>query len=170
MGFIAGLFLLASAAQAETQVYDTPSSGPVPRWAMMSKSEVNARSGPSKDNRIVWTYHAVNLPVQIISETHDWRLICDPDGDVAWVSRGLLRNSKTVLSLTREKLPMHDDPTEASPVRAILRGQALAQLDKCKKDWCRIKVNGVSGWVPQSSLWGTQDKAICQRPDPLAAR
>jgi len=148
--------------------FDTPSKSPVPRWAMLGKDEVYARNGPSKDNRIIWTYRVASLPVQIISETKDWRLVCDPDGGVAWVSKSMLRSPRTVLGLNAQKLDLRSGPDDKADIRAILRPKALAQLKKCEKDWCKISADGQTGWVRQSTLWGTQEKAVCQRPDPFA--
>ncbi len=162
------LALLAPAALAQDGDIDTPSHEPVPRWAMLRKDEVYARNGPSKDNPITWTYHARAVPVQIISETHDWRLICDPDGGVAWVSRTMLQAPKTVLSQGTQKLDMRSGPDANADIRAILRPRSLASLDKCRKDWCKISADGVTGWVPQTALWGTQSAAVCRRPDPFA--
>ncbi len=160
---------LAPVAHAADPVYDTPSGQKVPRWAMLRKDEVYARTGPSKDNAIAWTYHAQSLPVQIISETRDWRLICDPDGGVAWVAKSMLQAQKTVLSPSGADIDMRDGPNAQASVKAVLRPRALASLDKCRKDWCKISAGGVTGWAPQSVLWGTQDAAACRRPDPFAA-
>lgn len=158
-------------AHAETKSFDTPSGSPVPRWAMLRRNEVYARKGPSKDSRIVWTYRKASMPVQIISETRDWRLVCDVDGGVAWVSKTMLQSQKTVLVPNGAKnLELHASPDAGSKVKAHVRPRSLAQLDKCKKGWCKISVGTVSGWAPEGSLWGTQDKAVCRRPDLFAGR
>ena len=162
------LLAVAPAALAQDGDSDTPSHQPVPRWAMLRNDEVYARNGPSKDNPIAWTYHARGLPVQIISETRDWRLICDPDGGVAWVSRTMLQSQKTVLGPAAQKLDMRTGPDTRADIRAILRPRALASLDKCQKDWCKISAGGATGWVPQAALWGTESAAVCRRPDPFA--
>jgi len=154
-----------AAVAAPPPDFDTPSKAPVPRWAMLRKNEVYARNGPSKDNPRIWTYRVADLPVQIISETRDWRLICDPMHGVAWVSKTMLQAQKTVMSTGR--LQLHDGPNAASPVKAYLRPNALASLEKCARDWCKVSVGGIGGWAPQSALWGTQTAAACTRPDPL---
>lgn len=150
------------------QTYDTPSGLPVPRWAALRAKEVNARNGPSTDNAVLWTYTHPGLPVQIISETRDWRLICDPTGGVAWVSRTLLTNRKQVLTLGGDKVQMRADPNDAAVVKAVIQPNAMVALDACNKGWCRVSVEGVTGWLPQKQLWGTEDAQACQRPDPLA--
>ncbi len=165
-----GAGMVSGPVHAGDQAFDTPSGLQVPRWAMLRRNEVYARNGPSKDNRVVWTYRQAQLPVQIISETRDWRLVCDPDGGVAWVSRTMLQSQKTVLSPAGQKLQMRQSPDEKADIKAVLKPRALASLDKCKKGWCRISAAGQTGWVPEQSLWGTQTAAVCKRPDPFAAR
>lgn len=156
---------------AETPSFDTPSGSPVPRWAMLRRSEVYARKGPSKDSRIVWTYRKASMPVQIISETRDWRLVCDVDGGVAWVSKTMLQNQKTVMVPNNgKKLELRASPDTGSKIKAYIRPRSLAQMDKCRKDWCKVTAGGISGWVPQASLWGTQTQAVCRRPDMFATR
>ena len=166
---LAGVALLVVPVHAEDATFDTPSKAPVPRWAMLRRNEVYARNGPSKDNPKVWTYRVAALPVQIISETRDWRLVCDPDGGVAWVSKTMLQAPRTVMSPFQVKLNLHSGADESSPVKAVVRPKVLAQLVKCKKDWCKVSVDGVSGWAPQKSLWGTQTTAVCTRPNPFAS-
>lgn len=164
----AAALLMPMGLHAQDQDADTPSKQPVPRWAMLRKDQVYARNGPSRDNAITWTYHAQSLPVQIISETRDWRLICDPDGGVAWVSKTMLQAQKTVLSPSGATIAMRAGPSASADVKAILRPRALAGLDTCRKDWCKVSAGGVTGWVPQDNLWGTQSHAVCRRPDPFA--
>ncbi len=171
LGALTALALLVAAppSRAGTVEYDTPSKLPVPRWAMLRKNEVFARSGPSKDNGVVWTYKVAGLPVQIISETRDWRLICDPSGGAAWVSKTMLQSQKTVINGNNgQRLEMRLTPGDTAPVSAYLKPHALAQLGKCKKDWCKVSAGGASGWVPVRTLWGMQTAPVCQRPNLFA--
>lgn len=163
---MASLMIAGAAHAGPAPDFDTPSKAPVPRWAMLRKSEVYARNGPSKDNPKIWTYRVADLPVQIISETRDWRLICDPAHGVAWVSKTMLQAQKTVMST--ERLELRAGPKADAPVKAYLRPDALASLNKCAKDWCKVSVGGIDGWAPASSLWGTQPTAACIRPAPFA--
>ena len=156
-------------AKADTAEFDTPSKLPVPRWGMLRRNEVYARNGPSKDNTIVWTYKQASLPVQIISETHDWRLVCDPDGGVAWVSKTMIQSQKTVIAANNgQRVEMHVGPNAKSAVRAYLKSRSLAQIGNCKRDWCKISAGGQSGWALQAQLWGTQAAPVCHRPDVFA--
>lgn len=157
------------ARAADDLDFDTPSKAPVPRWVMLRRAEVYARNGPSKDNPIVWTYKVQGLPVQIISETRDWRLVCDPNGGVAWVSKTMLQAQKNVLGGTGERrIELRTGPKAEAPVRAYLRPRAMAQLGKCKNGWCKVSAGGQTGWAPANALWGTQVSPVCRRPNVFA--
>ncbi|MDI7776190.1 SH3 domain-containing protein [Asticcacaulis sp. EMRT-3] len=148
--------------------YDTPSGLPVPRWVVLRAKKVNARNGPSLDNALLWAYQAPGLPVQVISETKDWVLVCDSQGGLAWVATRLVRNRRAVLTPAGVQLNLYAKPDAQSTVKAVLRPAALAELDTCNKNWCRISLDGVTGWTPQAHLWGTQSAPACQRPNLLS--
>ncbi|MFT3996843.1 MAG: SH3 domain-containing protein [Asticcacaulis sp.] len=156
----------AGKTEAEETV-DTPSKQPVPRWASLRSNEVYARSGPTKENKILWTYRQKNLPVQIISETKEWRMICDPDGGIAWVHKSMLKSQRNIISAGSQKIDLLSGPKAGAGVKARLNPRALASLDKCRKGFCKISVGNVDGWAPQAQLWGAQDGAVCKRPDPF---
>lgn len=148
----------------------TPSGQPLPRWAMLRKQPVNARIGPSTDHPLLYTYTQSNLPVQIISETGKWRLVCDPDGNVAWIWSSLLTNARTVLSPAGSRIELRSRPSADAAVTAIMRPRALASVEKCSKGWCKVSVGGQKGWAPEDAFWGRQKTPVCQRPDPLGVR
>ena len=142
-------------------------SKPVPRWASLRSNEVYARSGPTKENKVLWTYRQKNLPVQIISDTREWRMICDPDGGIAWVNRSMLKSQRSVVSMGTQKIDLLSGAKSTAKVKARLNPRSLATLDKCKKGYCKVSVGNVDGWAPQDRLWGAQEGAACKRPDPF---
>lgn len=154
----------AVAADPEVATFDTPTKQPVPRWASMRSNEAYARSGPSKENKILWTYRQKNLPVQIISETREWRMICDPDGGMAWVHKSMLKSQRSVISLGAQKIDLLSGPKADAKIKARLNPRSLATLDKCKKGYCKIVVGRETGWADQTTLWGAQAGAVCRRP------
>jgi SH3-like domain-containing protein len=141
----------------------TPSGLPVPRYVSLKFDPVNARAGPSDDHRLLWTYHAKGLPVQVIAETAEWRRICDPDGSVSWVHRRTTDGRRTVIRLEATPLPLLAQPNTGAAVVAYLAPRAIAQFDKCQKDWCKLKIDQASGWVPQSAVWGAVETPQCPK-------
>ncbi|MDC7676124.1 SH3 domain-containing protein [Asticcacaulis machinosus] len=149
---------------------DTPSGNPVPRWGIMRSNKIYTRAGPSKDHKILWAYRVKGLPVQIISETREWRLICDPDGNTGWVAASLLSGKTNALTPSDRKLELKAAPKPEARTKAIIRPRVLVSLDKCKDGWCKIGVGSQRGWVHKDALWGAQTKPVCERPDPLSIR
>jgi SH3-like domain-containing protein len=148
-------------AGAVGQARETPSGLPVPRYVSLKFDEVNARGGPGDDYRLLWVYRARGLPVQVTEETRDWRRVCDPMGNLAWVKATGVDGRRTAMRLQDAPQPLLDKPVIAGKVTAILAGRAVATLDRCKDGWCRIKAPGGSGWAPASALWGTDERPQC---------
>lgn len=147
----------------------TPSGFAVPRWLVLKFDEVNARSGPSEENRILWTYHSRGLPVQVVAETKEWRRICDPDGGLVWVKKGQVDGHRNVMRLKDAPLELRRSAKAEAGVTAILKARSIAEFDGCKNGWCRVKAGGVTGWAQASELWGVAEEPLCRgggRPPP----
>jgi SH3-like domain-containing protein len=150
---------LAAAAPAERE---TPSGLPVPRWVSLKSGQINARVGPGNDYRILWTYRTKGLPVQVIAETRDWRRVCDPRGGVAWINAGTTSGHRMVLRTKPQPVILRARPEASSEVKAYLAGRSLAGLDRCKAGWCKVRLDGASGWMPAQEAWGTDDRQQCR--------
>ena len=61
----------AGQASGEGAKRKTPSGLDVPRYVSLKFNEVNARGGPGDDYKLLWTYRARGLPLQVIAETSD---------------------------------------------------------------------------------------------------
>jgi SH3-like domain-containing protein len=140
----------------------TPSGLPVPRWVSLKFDQVNARAGPGDDHRLLWVYKVRGLPVQVVAETVEWRRICDPDGNAAWVHRRTTDGRRMVMNVGAAPAPLRRGAKAKSGIRALLGGRAMASLDHCTKGWCKVRVDGVSGWAPAPQLWGTAEAAQCR--------
>jgi len=149
-------------AQAHAADRPTPSGLPVPRYVSLKFGEVNARAGPGDDHRLLWIYHARGLPVQVVAETSEWRRICDPDRGLAWVHKRTTDGRRMVMRLRSQRLALHRSPKAESAIEAYLAPRAMASLVRCKKGWCRLRVDGVAGWAPAKDLWGTDERPQCR--------
>src|SRR6185437_13740592 len=88
----------------------TPSGLPVPRYVSLKFDKVNARAGPGDDHRVLWDYRVRGLPVQVIAETAEWRRICDPDGQLAWVHKRTTDGRRTTINMTQAPQPLYRRP------------------------------------------------------------
>jgi len=142
----------------------TPSGLPVPRYVSLKFGVVNARGGPGDDYKLLWVYHVRDLPLQVVAETDDWRRVCDPDGQIAWVHRRTVTERRTVLVEQGQDLLLRKRPDAAAAASATLVSHALANLDVCKGGWCRLRVGHTVGWAPANLLWGVSDAPQCRAP------
>ncbi|HUO21342.1 MAG TPA: SH3 domain-containing protein [Caulobacteraceae bacterium] len=164
-GALAGAISVAAIAAApapQPAPRVTPSGLPVPRYVSLKFADVNARAGPGDDTRLLWVYHAKGLPVQVVAETDEWRRICDPEGGVAWVHKRTTDGRRTVMRLAAQPLPIRESARSDAHVKAYLQSRALAELDRCDKGWCKIKVGGAAGWTPAEEVWGASEAPQCR--------
>lgn len=155
-------FCLTGVAPGAAAERETPSGLPVPRYVVLKFDRVNARSGPGDDHRLTWVYRAKGLPVQVVAETVEWRRICDPQGNLAWIHRRTTDGRRAIMNMSPAPIPLLAKPKTTAQPHAYLAMRAIADLDKCEAGWCRVKVAGVSGWAPERAFWGVSDKPQCR--------
>jgi SH3-like domain-containing protein len=133
----------------------------VPRYVSLKRGEVLGRKGPGKDYPAVWVYHARGLPAQVVAETSEWRRVCDPFGGASWINRSMIDGRRTALSSGPSPITLVKAPKAGAQVAGVLAPHAIAGLDLCQGDWCRVRVGGLVGWAPAGSLWGVAPAAQC---------
>lgn len=158
---LAGLALIVAGAKAPAE-RPTPSGLPVPRYVALKFDKVNARAGPGDDHRLLWVYRVRDLPVQVVAETSEWRRICDPRGQLAWVHKRTTDGRRMVINMRPQPVALLKHPKPAAAPAAYLNSRAMAALVRCQKGWCRVRVDGASGWTPEGALWGTADAPQCR--------
>ena len=119
----------------------------------LKKNEVNLRQGPSFEYPIKLFYKKKYLPVLIKDKSENFRKILDHQNNSGWIHVSQLSKKKAGIS-KEEKLIVFKDPTIYSKPLVILAKGRLCLVSKCKKEWCKIKVDKFSGWVKKESLWG----------------
>jgi SH3-like domain-containing protein len=133
----------------------------IPRYVSLKRGEVLGRKGPGMDYEALWIYRVRGLPVQVVAETTDWRRICDPDGGAVWVHRSMIDGRRTVMALGATPTTLYRKPG-AGAVAGLLNARALASLDRCEGEWCKVKAAGVSGWAQAGRLWGVAEGPQCR--------
>jgi SH3-like domain-containing protein len=133
-----------------------PEKLPVPRFVCLRSKKVNVHVGPGKEYPTDWTFVRQDLPVEVIAEFDTWRQIKDFQGTTGWVHKSLLAGKRTAL-VRENDCKLRDKPDDEAKVIAILKENVIVRLKECKADWCRIDVNGHTGWVPRKHIWGVYD-------------
>lgn len=161
VGLLAGLVWVQAERSASPPPLTKTTRPEVPRYVSLRYDGVNARVNAGAKDRLKWRYRHRGLPLLVIAETRDWRRVCDPEGGIAWVHRWNLTSARTVMNMTGGGASLRRIPESGAGITAYLAPRAIADLDRCEKGWCRVRVNTTSGWSREGDLWGTDRFAWC---------
>lgn len=125
---------------------------PVPRFETLRYAAVNGRTGPSEDHSIAWRYERQGLPVLILKESRNWAWIRDPDGDEVWMHQRTLQGGDT--ALVHERTELREAGNIAARAIAEVEAGVLLQTNGCVERFCAVEIDGTSGWILASDLWG----------------
>jgi len=148
---VAGMLALAWPAYAGERGPVT--NLPIPRFVSLKTSEGNARRGPSLTHRIDWVFTRRGMPLEVVGEFGHWREVRDADGMGGWVHYTLLSGARTGL-VEEDLAPIYARADTGAPVNARLEAGVIVSLESCAVDWCRVRVEGLKGWMDKSALWG----------------
>ena len=118
----------------------------------LKKNKVNVRYGPSFDSDIKYVYKKINLPIKQIDKKENFRRIIDLKNNSGWIHISQLKKINSVIS-TNDKILFKKPSSFAKPIAQIKKGRLLI-LQKCEKNWCKIKSNDYEGWIKNDDIWG----------------
>ena len=119
----------------------------------LRNDKVNLRQGPSFDYPIKIFYKKKFLPVLIQDRSDNFRKIRDHENNTGWVHVSQLSKKKAAIIIDNSSILFKGSTIYSNPV-AILKKGRLVKINKCKRDWCKIKTGEFKGWVKKESLWG----------------
>ena len=131
-----------------------------PYYASIKSGEVNVRRGPNPRYQIDWVFKKKGEPVEVIAQFEHWNCIRDLTGDEGWVNSSMLSKKRTAIiksdqiTNTKSYAKLYRKPEASSRVFANIESTKRVALEQCLKQWCKIKVNNISGWIEKSYLWG----------------
>ena len=171
-GFVAAIVFCALPVHAQTAqtAPDTAqavrisafSGKPVPRFESLKSSAVHGREGPSLEYPVAWRYERRGLPVLVIKESREWRMVRDPSGDEVWMHERTLGAQPSVMVHGDGFAVLRRSPEADARVIARMEPGAIATLIGCEKAFCEIYINHRRGYAEKSRLWG----APGTNPDP----
>ena len=121
-------------------------------YVSLKKSKVNVRYGPSFESDIKYVYKKINLPLKQIDKKENFRRIIDLKNNSGWIHISQLKKINSVIS-TNDKILFKKPSSFAKPIAQIKKGRLLI-LQKCEKNWCKIKSNDYEGWIKNKDIWG----------------
>ena len=119
----------------------------------LRNDNVNLRQGPSFDYPIKIFYKKKFLPVLIQDRSDNFRKIRDHENNTGWVHISQLSKKKAAIIIDENSILFNDSTIYSNPI-AILKKGRLVKINKCKRDWCKIKTGEFKGWVKKENLWG----------------
>ena len=121
-------------------------------FVSLKKNKVNVRYGPSFDSDIKYVYKKINLPLKQIDKKENFRRIIDLKNNSGWIHISQLKKINSVIS-TNDKILFKKPSSFAKPIAQIKKGRLLI-LQKCEKNWCKIKSDNFEGWIKNDNIWG----------------
>lgn len=150
---------LALAAPAAAQPARAPdainglSGLPTPRFASLRSGQAYMRTGPGRQYPVTFVYRRRGLPVEIVREYGIWRQVRDPDGTLGWMDKGLLSGERTAY-VARAIRTLHAEADANAPIVWRAEPGVVARVLFCAGAWCRISVDGRSGYILRKQVWG----------------
>jgi len=126
---------------------------PTPRFISMKSSSANVRRGPSTSNQVDWVLRHRGTPLVVLAEYQEWFRIEDVDGEGGWVHTKLLSQRRTVL-VQEDLLALRATPSNSARKLARLEAGVVLRLVGCQPSWCEASIEGLTGWLPKTGIWG----------------
>ncbi|MDR0677712.1 MAG: hypothetical protein LBF57_03515 [Holosporaceae bacterium] len=141
--FLAFILVLSSRISAE-------------QFASLKSSQVNIRVGPGKEYPVSWILIKPNLPVILIAEFDQWRKIKLIDETEGWVHQNMISQKNTAV-VKNNFVILYRYESDSQPIAKIEKNVVIKVL-KRNKDWIKIEVNKIKGWVKKQGLWGVGEE------------
>ena len=143
-------------------------------WGSLKYNKTYLRTGPSKDNKVMWVYKRKGLPIKVLREKEDWKQILLPENQKGWISSSQFSKKRTVLVIDTnsetEKVIKNIDPLAIkdlnnNPIAYVHKGVIL-KLMKCSNEMCEIELDikkekyffknsfQINGLIEKKNLWG----------------
>ena len=123
------------------------------KFLSLKNSEVNVRSGPSKEYPIKFIYKKKFLTDEILDSWANWKKVKDFNGNSGWIHVSLLSGKKTAINKIKDSVIFTSDTIYSKPLVRVDRGRLLF-IKKCKINWCKVNSGNYLGWIEKKSLWG----------------
>ena len=119
----------------------------------LKKNKVNVRYGPSFDSPVKFVYKKINLPIKQIDKKENWRRVIDLKNNSGWIHRSQLKPINSIIPL-EEKFLFKKPTNFSKPIARIEKGRVLV-IQKCVKEWCKVKSDKFLGWIKIDNIWGS---------------
>lgn len=142
------LFLLFSGAKAVA----------AERFVSLKSSEINMRVGPGIEYPINWVFMASNLPMQLVAEFGQWRKLRFIDNTEGWVHKNMISYKNTAIVVSNIAV-LYKYESKSQPVARIEKN-VIVRVLKHHKNWVKVSVCRLTGWMLKDDLWGVNSQDL----------
>jgi len=125
----------------------------VPRFVSLRSDQVNLRVGPGQTYPIEWLLTRKDMPVEIVREFQNWRMVRVWQDASGWILDRMVTAERHVIVDGGVRV-MRRRPDAQSELVARAEPGVVAKLLECRGDWCRIQAGGYQGWLQRGDVWG----------------
>ena len=143
-------------------------------WGSLKYNKTYLRTGPSKDNKVIWVYKRKGLPIKVIRKKDDWYLILLPENQKGWINSSQFSKKKMALirdtiseteKIIKNKKPLDVRDIDNNPVAYVHNG-VIVKLLGCINSICEVELNikkekyffknsyRLNGFIEKDYLWG----------------
>ena len=134
--------------------FSTYSKAPATEWLSLKYDKTYLRSGPSKQNKVLWTYKKKGLPIKLIRKKGDWYEVEMPERITGWISSTQISFKRRVLVISDELIDIRRKKQRTSKVIAKVGKNVVGELIGCQKTICKIDYYKIEGFIEKEFLWG----------------
>jgi SH3-like domain-containing protein len=125
----------------------------LPRFVSLRSNQVNLRVGPGENYPIQWVLTRKDMPVEIVEEFQNWRMVRLWQGTGGWILDRMVTAERHVV-VDGGIRGLYRRPDAGSEIVARAEPGVVAKLLDCQNDWCRIAAGGYQGWLQRGDVWG----------------
>jgi SH3-like domain-containing protein len=138
----------------------------LPRFVSLKSETARMRVGPSTDYAVRFVYMVAGLPMELIEEWGNWRLVRDHDGSSGWMHAALLSGQRTAIIAPwlKEGASLQHSPAQNARITALLQPGVIVKISDCSGSWCHVAIPRprLSGYVAQIKLWGVYPREVIE--------
>ena len=127
-----------------------------PVWLSLRYSKTYLRSGPSKQNKVLWTYKKQGLPVKVKRKKGNWYEVEMPEKITGWINSSQVSKERKILIVANENILVRKKNDHSAKIIAKAGKNVVGDLMNCDKNFCKINFHKIEGFVEKKFLWGVE--------------
>ena len=123
------------------------------RYVSQRADKAYLREGPTFQHKVLWQYRHKGYPFGVVAQYDTWRRVVTADGTVGWMAAAMLSEQRSALVTGKGQVKITRD-ADGGKVVGLANPGAVASLLACEPRACRIKGEGIDGWIARDRIWG----------------